>query len=174
VAPVPLLSDGVRIATRARLRSLLHAGDTGCVTDLLSTWRRGRIVTRLQVRRLQPGADAGDPADAFNLALALERLGNDSAAERWYRWVADTGDVDATCNLGLLLARTGRENEALKYLGIAAEQGDSDAAYNAGAVCEDTDDLEGARYWYAKAAALGDENAAAWLRKHPSPGRSGD
>jgi TPR repeat protein len=148
-----------------------HAGNTGSVADLLSTWRRGRLVSRWQVRRLQPGADAADPADAFNLAIALERLGKDSGAERWYRWVAETGDADATCNPGLLLARTGRENEALKYLGIAAGQGDSDAAYNAGAVCEDTDDLQGARHWYARAAELGDRNAAAWLRKHPSPGQ---
>jgi TPR repeat protein len=148
----------------------LHTGDTGHVADLLSTWRRADWSADSRVRRLQPGADAGDPVDAFNLALAFERLGNDSGAERWYRWVADTGDADATCDLGLLLARTGRENEVLKYLGIAAEQGDSDAAYNAGAVCEETDDLEGARYWYSNTAALGDENAAAWLRKHPSPG----
>lgn len=127
-------------------------------------WRSVRLVSRWQVRHLEPSAQAGDPEDAFNLALALERLGRDDEAERWYRWVAETGDIEGACNLGLLLARIGRENEALKHLGIAAKQGDSEAAYNAGAVCEDTEDVEGARYWYTMALTLGDKDAKAWLK----------
>ncbi|WP_091629501.1 MULTISPECIES: tetratricopeptide repeat protein [Amycolatopsis] len=135
--------------------------------EVVKGWRALRLVSRWQVRRLEPGAQAGDPVDAFNLALALERLGRDGDAERWYRWVAETGDVDGACNLGLLLARTGRENAALKHLGIAAKQGDSGAAYCAGEVCEDTDDIEGARYWYDMAARLGDQDAKTWLERNP-------
>lgn len=122
--------------------------------ETVGMFKRLRLISRWQARHLLPGAKAGDAVEAFNLALALERLGRAREAEHWYRWVADTGDIDATCNLGLLLARTGRENEAIKYLGIAAKQGDADAAYNAGAVCEDTDDLEGAKYWYGMADEL--------------------
>lgn len=147
-----------------------EARDTRRVVNMKMIWRHGRLISRWQARRLEPRARAGDPDDAFNLALALERLGRDAEAEYWYRWVADTGDADAACNLGLLLARTGRENKALKYLGIAAKQGDADAAYNAGAVCEDTDDHEGARYWYEMAAQLGDVDARKWLRKNPPGG----
>lgn len=135
---------------------------------MAASWRSLRLISRWQARRLRSGADAGDPVDAFNLAITLERLGDDSGAERWYRCVADTGDTDAACNLGLLLARTGREREALTLLGRAAVQGDADAAYNAAAVCEDTDDLAGARHWHQVAASLGVKSSAAWLRR---PGR---
>jgi Flp pilus assembly protein TadD len=146
---------------------MFGAGDTRCMTFLRRIWRRTRVFSRLQVRRLQPGADRGDMVDAFNLALALERLGDDEAAERWYRQVAGTGDVDAMSNLGLLLARTGRWDEALSYLRIAVERGDSEAAYNSALICEETGNSEGMRYWYTKAAAMGDDDAVAWLQAHP-------
>jgi TPR repeat protein len=147
----------------------LDTGDTRRMLYLQRIWRRSRVFSRLQVRRLRPGADRGNLVDAFHLALALERLGDDEAAEGWYRQVAASGDLDAMCNLGLLLARTGQGSDALSYLKAAAEHGDSDAAYNAGAVCEDADGIESARYWYAKAAAMGDVDAAKWLRQHADP-----
>lgn len=150
------------------MRPWAKSGDSGILTHMvkvLKAWRTVRLVSRWQVRRLEPSARDGGPEDAFNLALALERLGRDDEAERWYRWVAETGDIEGACNLGLLLARTGRENEALKHLGIAAKQGDSEAAYNAGAVCEDTDDIAGAWYWYEMATKLGDEDALTWMKQ---------
>lgn len=128
-------------------------------------WRSLRLISRIEARRLRPRAEAGDTVDAFNLALALERLGRVAEAEHWYRRVAVTGDVEATCNLGLLLARTGRESEALTYLATAADKGDSEAAYNAGAVCEDLGDPLTAHGWYQRAADLGDRDAARWLER---------
>jgi hypothetical protein len=47
-----------------------------------------RLLSRLRARRSRPGAEAGDPVDAFNLAIESERLGRDADAEHWYRWVA--------------------------------------------------------------------------------------
>lgn len=90
---------------------------------MTKTWRSLRPISRWQVRRHTPGAVGGDVADAFTLALALERLGRDEEAERWYRQVAATG-ADGACNLALLLARTDRVPEAMMYFEIAAEQDD--------------------------------------------------
>lgn len=131
----------------------------------MPTLRGLRLISRWQAHKLTPGAKRGKRADAYNLALALERLGRDEEAEHWYRQFADR-DTDHLCNLGLLLARTEREQEALTLLAAGAEQGDADCAYNAATVCEDIGDKWGALSWYKQAARLGDVDAAKWLRTH--------
>ncbi|MEH1124855.1 hypothetical protein [Micromonospora sp. CPCC 206061] len=122
------------------------------------------LIHRLNARRYRAGAEAGDPVDQYNLAIELERAGDDVAAESWYRKAAEAGDPDSRNNLALMLDRTGRKSEALKLL-VAAADDDAEIAYNVAVLNEELGDEIAALAWYRRASEMGDSDAARELRR---------
>lgn len=73
---------------------------------------------------LRRAHEAGvEPRPAHLLALALERLGRDEEAGRWYRTAADAGHPEASGKVGRRLADAGDTAGAEPYLRRAAEGG---------------------------------------------------
>lgn len=121
-------------------------------------------IHRLIARRYRAGADSGDRVDQYNLAIELERAGDDVEAEKWYRSAASGGDRDAINNLSLLLDRTGRKEEAIPLMESVAKH-DPEIAYNVAVTHEELGNDIAALFWYRRAAELGDTQAARELRR---------
>jgi tetratricopeptide (TPR) repeat protein len=110
------------------------------------------------------GDGSMDADDWYDLALDLEAVAADRAAEAYRRAIAlDEGHAEALLNLGRLLHEDGRLDEALgRYrAAAAADAANAAALYNAGVVLEDLGRPDAAREAYEAALAVDDAMATA-------------
>jgi tetratricopeptide (TPR) repeat protein len=63
----------------------------------------------------------GDVYAMYNLGVLLDRRGQETEAEQWYRKAAELNDADAMYNLGVLLSARGDKAEAGQWYRKAAE-----------------------------------------------------
>ena len=113
---------------------------------------------------LSDSAPAGDPADALERGVALERREDLAGAEAAFREADALGDAEAALRLGILLSErddaAGAEDAFLR----AADRGHADGAFHLGWALRERGDLAGAAEAYRWAAAFGHPGAAGSLR----------
>jgi uncharacterized protein len=108
-------------------------------------------------------AQATDPGETFQVAIAAYESKRQDIAEQALRVVAATDTLAATLasyNLGVVFREQGRLEEAESWFRSAADAGESAAAFNLAYLFRAQGRLEEAETWYRTAADAGDTRAA--------------
>jgi TPR repeat protein len=105
------------------------SGRDGATNTLLKAYRRVGIEAAEKQYPLSRVSRERAGLQWFNVALALDRKGDDEAAEAVYRHAATCGFAPAMYNLANRLNRRGEEIEAQELYRRAAEAGFSQSDY---------------------------------------------
>lgn len=111
---------------------------------------------------LEKVARTGNVLALFKYANTLEHLGEDEAAEHFWRMAIAAGHTDSCNNLANLLKNQGRMDEVRPLYEIAAAAGAPDALFNIGLLIQDENPEEAER-WFLKAVEAGHGKACANL-----------
>jgi tetratricopeptide (TPR) repeat protein len=111
---------------------------------------------------LEVVARTGNVLALFKYANTLGHLGEDEAAEHFWRIAISAGHTDSCNNLANLLKDQGRMDEVRPLYEIAAAAGAPDAIFNIGLLLQD-ENPEEAETWFLKAVDAGHGKACANL-----------
>lgn len=129
----------------------------------------------LAKEQLEPIARAGNRLALFKYANTLDNLGDELAAEHFWRLAVEGGDIKAGINLANLYKDRGQNHdEILRLYTKAIDAGNVDAIRNLALHIED-DDPQGAEDLYLKAVDAGDAKSCANLAlKHFTDGNTSE
>jgi tetratricopeptide (TPR) repeat protein len=117
----------------------------------------------LAKRQLEPIARAGNRLALFKYANTLDSLGDEVAAEHYWRLAVAGGDIKAGINLANLFKDRGQNHdEIIRLYNLAIDAGNVDAIRNLALYIED-DDPNGAEALYLRAVEAGDAKSCANL-----------
>jgi tetratricopeptide (TPR) repeat protein len=149
----PLLSDPVRAVRMSAVSQLAPVP-----RDLLKPYQQEALERGVAEYRASMAYSLDFAASAFNLGNLEVALGDEGAAERYYRQALriDALFRPARANLVVLLSRQGRNAEAEGLLreGLRAQPDDADAMISLGLLRTEMGDLEEGLAWLDRAAEL--------------------
>lgn len=138
----------------------------------LEAQREGR---RAEAEELfQQAFEAGHPAAAHDLGLALFARDDDAGGEMWCRRAGEQGVPAGAFEVGYVEERRGNLSEAERWYRQAADSGHSGGALNLGGLLERRGEVSAAMDLYRRAWELGEHKAAFNLGKFYDDEGKGD